>query len=216
MSEYRVQATSAATSALLAADDAAWGRAGATNWGASPWTTTFRALWGPEALCLRFDIADREPWHTMTSRDDRIWNEEVVEIFLDPSGSGVGYAELEINPANVVCDLVVYKPWPEVHSDPSWDIEGLETAVRPWRGAEAGPDGWSATAVLPWKAFRSLPSKASSLPPRANDRWRFNIYRIKRPHGPKRPEHEVAYNAWAPTGSPSFHVPSRFGDFVFV
>lgn len=216
MSDYEVRATTVDPARLLGGDDDAWATAAAITWGAAPWPTRFRALWTPAALHLRFDATDTQPWHTMTVRDEHIWNEEVVEIFLDLDRSGFGYAELEISPANVVCDLVVYRPWPEVHSDPTWNMDGLETRVVPWRGADAGPDGWTALATCPWAAFASLPAKAPALPPRAGDRWRFNVYRIKRPHGPARPEEGVAYNAWSPTGSPSFHAPAAFRDLVFA
>ena len=151
----------------------------------------------------------------MTRKDEHIWNEEVVEIFLDPAGSGLGYAELEVNPVNVVCDLVVRTPWPKVDSDPAWDLYGLQTAVVPWRGEGSGPDGWSALAVVPWPAFASLPSKAPHLPPQGGDEWRFNVYRIKRPNGPSKPDEGAVYHAWSPTKSPSFHVPAAFGVFAF-
>ena len=211
--DYRVR-TAASDADLLAANDRAWADADAISWGPSPWVTRFRALATPAALALRFDVYDHAPWHTMTRRDEHIWEEEVVEIFLDPDRTGTSYYELEINPVNVVCDLVVPKPWPELHSDPSWDFEGLDTRVQPYRGDGAGPDGWTATAQLPWKGFRALPASAA-LPPRAGDRWRFNVYRIKRPHGPAKPHDGVIHAAWSPTGSPSFHVPRAFRDFVF-
>jgi hypothetical protein len=213
---YAVHRTDADAARLLAGNDAAWSAAAAISWGAAPWTTRFRALWSPAALHLRFDAADERPWHTMTAKDEHIWNEEVVEIFLDPGGTGRGYAELEINHANVVCDLVVRTPWPTVDSDPAWDLYGLQTRVVPWTGEGAGPDGWSALAVIPWPAFDALPSKAASLPPAGGHEWRFNVYRIKRPHGPSAPERDVAYNAWSPTGSRSFHVPAAFGVFAFT
>lgn len=213
---YDVRRTAADPVRLLAGDDALWASAGAIEWGAAPWTTRFRALWSATALHLRFDAADEHPWHTMTTKDEHIWNEEVVEIFLDPAGSGLGYAELEISHANVVCDLVVHTPFPKVNSDPAWDLFGLQTAVVPWKAAGAGRDGWSAMAMIPWPAFDRLPSKAPSLPPVAGESWRFNVYRIKRPGGPQKPEEDTAYNAWSPTGGGSFHKPERFGVFVFV
>ena len=178
---YRVRPTSADAARLLAGDAPAWSGAEVITWGEAPYATRFSAAWSPTALFLRFDASDERPWHTMTSKDEHIWNEEVVEIFLDPAGSGLGYAELEINPVNVVCDLVVRTPWPKVDSDPAWDLYGLQTACVPWRGEGSGPDGWSALAVVPWPAFASLPSKAPHLPPQAGDEWRFNVYRIKRP-----------------------------------
>jgi hypothetical protein len=213
--DYTVRFTSSPDTDLLEASDTAWAAAASVEWGPPPWVTRFRALATPSALLLRFDVYDEKPWHSMTRRDEHIWEEEVVEIFVDPDRTGVNYYELEINPANVVCDLVVVKPWPELHSDPAWDLAGLDTRVVPYRGEHAGPDGWTATARLPWQGLRSLPC-AAALPPRPGDRWRLNLYRIKRPLGPARPHDEVVYAAWSPTGGPSFHVPAAFRDLVFA
>jgi hypothetical protein len=212
--DYTVAHTRASDTDLLRADDAAWADVPAIDWGPPPWVTRFRGVSTPAALLLRFDVYDDKPWHTMTRRDEHIWEEEVVEIFLDPDRTGLNYYELEINPINVLCDLVVVKPWPELHSDPAWDFAGVETGVVPYRGEHAGPDGWTATARLPWQGFRALPSRAA-LPPKPGDRWRFNLYRIKRPRGPARPHDDVIHAAWSPTGGPSFHVPAAFRDFVF-
>jgi len=212
--DYTVAHTRASDADLLRADDAAWADVPAIDWGPSPWVTRFRGVSTPAALLLRFDVYDDKPWHTMTRRDEHIWEEEVVEIFLDPDRTGLNYYELEINPVNVLCYLVVVKPWPELHSDPAWDFAGVETGVVPYRGEHAGPDGWTATARLPWQGFRALPSRAA-LPPKAGDKWRFNLYRIKRPLGPARPHDDVIHAAWSPTGGPSFHVPAAFRDFVF-
>ena len=212
---YHVMRSAAPQAALLAADEDAWTPAAGADYGEPPWGTRFRALWRAEGLALRFDVQDDRPWHTMTRRDDHLWEEEVVEIFLDPGGQGRDYYELEISPANVVCDLVVRTPWPQLHSDPAWDLAGLETRVLPLRAAGAGPGSWTATAWLPWHGFRHLPTPAR-LPPEAGDRWRVNVYRIKRPHGPERPAERVVYSALAPTGGPSFHVPAVFRAFEFV
>jgi hypothetical protein len=213
--EYTVLSSRATDADLLLGNDAAWEDAATIAWGPAPWVTRFRALASATALSLRFDVYDEKPWHTMTRRDEHIWEEEVVEIFLDPDRTGVNYYELEISPVNVVCDLVVAKPWPELHSDPAWNFAGVDTRVVPYRGERAGPDGWTATARLPWGGFRALPS-AASLPPKPGDRWRFNLYRIKRPHGPARPHDDVIHAAWSPTGQPSFHVPAAFRDLVFA
>ena len=123
--EYTVLPARAHDAHLLSADDRAWLEAAMVEWGPPPWVTRFRALTTSAALLLRFDVYDKAPWHTMTRRDEHIWEEEVVEIFLDPDRTGLNYYELEINPANVLCDLVVPKPWPELHSDPAWDFAGV-------------------------------------------------------------------------------------------
>lgn len=192
-----------------------WHEADVISWGAEPYGTSFRALWREDALHLRFDASDDAPWHTKTARDDRLWEEEVVEIFLDPARTGENYAEIEINPGNVVCDLLVRRPWPRLDSDPSWHVEGLETRVASWLSPSSGPEGWTATAYLPWQGLASLPGGAR-IPPREGDAWRFNVFRIKRPDGPQHPGGRVLLLAWSPTGSPSFHVPAAFGELVFA
>lgn len=215
MTDYTVRWVNAHPTDLLNPAHDAWRSASAIEWGADPFRTHFRAVWNVHALSLRFDASDVHPWHTMTGRDDHIWNEEVVEIFLDPHRSGVGYAELEISPANVVCDLVVRRPWPNLLSDPAWHFAKMTTRVVPWRAPDAGPDGWTAFASIPWTDFESLPTRVA-LPPAPGDRWTFNVFRIKRPRGPQHPDDDVVYAAWSPTGGPSFHVPSAFRDFVFA
>ena len=80
------KAAGAAKTALLAADDRAWKAADVLTWGSAPYETRLRALWAPEGLYLRWDADDPAPWATMTKRDEHLWDEEVVEIFLDPAG----------------------------------------------------------------------------------------------------------------------------------
>ncbi len=201
---------------LLAADDAAWADAPAIAWGVAPFATRFRALWTPSTLHVRFDADDTSPWFTKGRRDASIWEEEVVEIFLDPAGRGVDYFELEISPANVVCDLRVRRPYPDLLSETAFDLDGLETAVRLHGEGPGRAPGWIATAAMPFAGLRSLPVPDSvRIPPAAADRWRFNVFRIKRPNGPMRPTDGAILAAWSPTGTPSFHVPSAFQTLTF-
>ncbi|MGI8671118.1 MAG: carbohydrate-binding family 9-like protein [Luteitalea sp.] len=210
-------ARDAARAALLAGEDLAWAAAETITWVPAPYQTRFRALWSPEGLYLRWDADDPKPWHTMTTRDEHLWEEEVVEIFLDPAWAGKDYWELEINPANVVCDVRMVAPHPTVTSDLAWNHDGLQTAVRHEKKADGTPLRWVATAFAPWAGFRSLPVPASvALPPKAGDAWGFNVFRIERPNGPERPKDGAISMAWSPTGAPSFHVPAAFRKFVFA
>ena len=211
------RATAGSQVALLAGEDAAWRGAEAIAWGSAPYETRFRALWAPEGLYLRWDADDPAPWHTMKNRDDKIWNEEVVEVFLDPAWAGKDYWELEISPANVVCDVRMKAPHPNVTSDLSWNHEGLQTAVRHERNADGTPHRWVATALAPWAGFRSLPiPDRVALPPAVGDAWGFNAFRIERPNGPDRPTDGAVNRAWSPTSVPSFHSPAAFRKFVFA
>lgn len=212
---YGVVRLPRAEAGLLDASAAAWGAAAVVTWGPEPYQTSFRACWDPLALHVRFDAEDDDPWHTMATRDDHIWEEEVVEIFLDADGSGRNYAELEISPANVVCDLRVATPWPALTSLTEWDWEGLTTSVTSRTGDQH--TGWVATARLPWTGLRSLyPSGTVGLPPSAGQGWRFNVFRIKRPGGPGRPQDGAVLAAWSKPAGPSFHDPAAFRPLTFL
>ena len=198
--------------AMLSPSAPAWTDTTAIEWGPERYRTRFQARWDDAALHIRFDAFDDAPWHTMTRRDDHLWEEEVVELFLDADGSGRNYAELEINPANVVCDLRVETPWPALRSLTGWDWAGLETAVEPLKDAHASTEGWSAVARLPWMGLRSLyPLSAGvKLPPHPGADWRFNVFRIKRPGGPGAPGNGAIFAAFSRPAGPSFHDPAAF------
>jgi hypothetical protein len=214
---YTVTTATAERATLLAADETAWAGASAIAWGPAPYETRFRALWSPSGLFLRFDANDPSPWHTMNRRDEHLWDEEVVEIFIDPDRSGRDYYELEVNPANVVCDLRMISPWPDKKGDIDWNLAGLETRVHPLGGAGAETRGWTTTAFLPWRGLRALPSAGNvAVPPKPGDAWRFNVFRIERPGGPKSPETDAVFAAWSPPSVQSFHDAGAFCDLVFA
>ena len=213
---YKVRRAGAQVEELLAADNALWSSAQKITWGPDAYATTFRALWRDEGLIVRFDAIDSSPWHTLTERDDHLWNEEVVEIFIDPDGDGRNYAELEINPANVVCDLQIFEGSPDLRSDINWDLASLRSTVDR-RFDEAGRTvGWTAVALLPWSDLATLHETEVSFPPLPGDRWKFNVFRIKRPGGPEDPERDAIYAAWSEPPGASFHEPEAFRDMEFV
>lgn len=202
--EYRVARTTEADPS-----ESDWSRAAAVDFGPDRYRTTFRALWAATGLWVRFDAIDPDPWHTYTHRDDPLWEEEVVEIFVDPDGDGLHYAEVEISPANVVTDLLMFRGEPDKRSDIGWDFAGIRTAVT------RRTEGWTAIALLPWPGFASLPATEVDVPPSPADAWHFNVFRIKRPGGPQDPERDAVYAAWSPPPGPSFHVPEAFGKMIF-
>ena len=199
---YEARRASAGATAPLAASAAAWDGVTEVVWGPEPYRTRFQALWNEHGLHLRFDSEDDAPWFTMTGRDDPLWEEEVVEIFLDPLADG-RYVEVELNPANVVCDLRRLGPG-ESASDPigpmdrGFSVAGMETAT-----AITG-ESWIGTLFLPWDGL------GLSSPPAPGVEIPFNVFRIKRPGGPEAPEEGAVFAAWSSTGGPSFHVPEAF------
>lgn len=210
---YDVCRAAVAPDLLLAGDGDGWAAATTIAWGAPRYRTHFRALWTDEALVARFDVHDERPWHTMRHRDACLWEEEVVEIFLDPTCSGTDYAELEINPVNVVCDLHIASLVPDRDVRLAWNFSNLRTTVQ--RAARG--DDWTAIAWMPFHDFASLSRRvATRLPVTPGDAWHFNVFRIKRPYGPAEPERDAIYAAWSVPDAPTFHTPGAFRPLRFT
>ena len=188
-------------------DDEAWGGAASVTLrlhddsGAPRFSTTARLLYDAERLYVAFECEDSRILADMTERDDPIFDEEVVEIFIDPDSDLVNYYEFEVSPHNVIFDAVVRNPsGVKCELDATWDCEGLRTAV----SRAAGDSGsWAVEMAIPFAALNGAPH--------AGDRWRMNLYRIER-----LPDEE--YICWSPTMADpaNFHVPARFGTIEFA
>lgn len=160
--------------------------------------TEVSCAWDETALRIRFVCQDTEPWATLTERDGPLWQEEVVEVFLDPTGDGLAYFEIEVNPLGTLLDLALRRIRSGFRKDFGWDCEGLTAAV------ERTPAGWIAELHIP---FASL----SPSPPQAGTEWRVNFARIDRPR-----DRDRELSAWAPTRLATFHAPERFGILRFT
>jgi len=156
-----VEVDASARERLLSGDAEAWRRCDAIPRGQAPWTTAFRAAWSREALYLCFDAADDRPWHTLTARDDRLWNEEVVEIFLDPTGP----AKTKIFPLTLTTTSSSHGR--------SWAVSGKDRANdRTLSRAPATPDGRYSRQRRPQSVSTSAPSaKERAAPCRIGRAW---------------------------------------------
>lgn len=160
--------------------------------------TAVRVAWDETELRVLVEVADDHAWATITQRDGRLWEEEVVELFLDPIGDGASYFEIEMNPLGTVLDLVLRRNRSGWRKDFAWDCEGLRTFV------QRREHRWAAELAIP---FASVAAEA----PRLGETWRVNFCRIDRPAGRER-----ELSAWAPTLLGSFHAPQRFGTLIFA
>ena len=160
--------------------------------------TNVKLAWDASELRVLFQIEDDHAWATLTERDAPLYEEEVVEVFLDPAGDLECYFEIEVNPLNTVLDLVLRRNRSGYVKDLAWHCEDLRTAV------SISPDFWCAELSIP---FVSLTSD----PPSTGARWRANFLRIDRSR-----DSERELSAWSPTGRANFHIPERFGFIGFA
>ncbi|MBP1963615.1 carbohydrate-binding family 9-like protein [Paenibacillus aceris] len=167
--------------------------------------TRFRACWTADALHVRFDCEDDHVVATMEQRDDPIYEEDVVEVFLDIIGTGKVYYEFELSPRGVEFDALIHNRLNgHKEVDVAWDAKGLHTAV------SDGVDGWKHYELrIPFADL--LVGREEERVPRHGVRWGWNLYRIDDDI-----EGNRHYWAWSPTGKVNFHIPQRFGTLVFV
>src|SRR5262245_58008733 len=65
--------------------------------------TATRVCYNGQTFFVRFDCDDRDIWGSYTQRDDPIYDEEVVEVFIGPGDTTpVDYYEFEVSPNGVL------------------------------------------------------------------------------------------------------------------
>lgn len=193
-------------------DDAAWAKARVANLvmnldgSPSPYKTEARVVYDDQFLYFSFRSADDNIWATMKRRDEHLWEEEVVEVFLQADPQQTSYIELEVNPLGTMLDIYLLDVRKPLRYE-SWNSEKLKWAVEVAGtvDGERGDTEWTCEIAFPTEDAVSAPH----LPPRVGDRWRMNLYRME-----ARPK--AALMAWSPTFKDDFHLPGMFGELVFT
>lgn len=162
--------------------------------------TEVRACWSAECFYVQFVCQDSYIVSEYRHRDDPLYEQDVVELFMDEAGEGLEYIELELSPNNVVFDARIRNDGQKsiTDSDVEWDLTGLLTTVE-----NDGKGNLVYEIRIPAQNFQN--------PPQAGRSWNVNFYRIDEDAQGNR-----EYQAWSPTGEVNYHIPSRFGRLEFV
>lgn len=167
--------------------------------------TEARVLYDDQFIYFAFRAVDTNIWATMKQRDQHLWLEEVMEVFLQANPTVPNYVELEVNPLGTILDIYLLDTRKPLHYE-SWNSQKLKWGVHV-EGTVDGKDGdreWTCEIALPIEDLPTAPHQ----PPHPGDRWRMNLYRVEHlPH--------VAELAWSPTLQDDFHILRRFGELVF-
>lgn len=160
-------------------------------------------IWSEKALYVRFEANQAEPLvisdkPDISKKTRGLWDRDVCEIFIAPDKANRNkYLEFEIAPTGEWIDIGIHVTPKKRESD--WDYSsGMESAVR------IGRDTIVMAIKIPWKAFGRTP--------KSGEIWLGNLFRCVG-SDPTR-----GYLSWKATGTkePNFHVPSKFGELVFV
>ena len=199
-------------------DESAWREAGLIHFKLndtgdlidnSAMLTTGKGCYDDGNIYFAFQCNDPDIWCNFTQRDDYLWKEEVIEIFIDTDDNPEDYIEIEISPSNVLFDSFIVDPKKiDFVETAGFNLPGIKTAVNVDGTLNKRDDldrNWTVEMSIP---FSDLIGD-QKLDINKLDKWRINFYRVNRDLGK-----EDAKYAWSPTLG-SFHTPSKFGILCF-
>ena len=170
----------------------------------------FKATWDNDYLYFLCWLEETNIQAEMTNRDDHIWHEEVMEIFIDADNNPKTYFEFEWNPLNTLLDLYVLNPnctRDVIRQWWSWDCEGIKSQVY-LKGtlgdSNDTDDGWFLEVAIPFSQIQT----SKNIPPKKGDVWKFDLTRRD---GTEK-KGDLQKSSWLP---PSTHFPLSYGKLVF-
>ncbi|HEX2948528.1 MAG TPA: hypothetical protein VHV83_02990, partial [Armatimonadota bacterium] len=129
--------------------------------------THLHAAWSQQGIHLRFTCVDSMPLGRDYLNETPIEGEDMVGVFLDPTGERNEYMALFVTPYGQIIDSRVENPLHNalhLETDASWDYTGVRV-----RTASTQHD-WTVEIFLPFNGITpALPS------PTPDDRWVANF-----------------------------------------
>ena len=171
--------------------------------------TQVKTCYDDNTLYFFFVCNDPDIWTSFTQRDEHLWENDAVEIFIDVDDVPETYVEIEVSPANILFDSYIVDP---VHIDVPktalFNLKGIRTAVvvsGTLNDRDDQDNYWTVEIAIP---FADLTNENIKEVTTATE-IRINFYRLDENQGRER----MSY-AWSPT-SGRFHKPAYFGNLNF-
>ena len=168
-----------------------------------------RVLYDDENLYFAVEVQDDDLQATHDEHDDHLWEQDCVELMIDPDGDGKNYFELQISPKSVVFDTRYdSRRRPRPFGDIQWSSQLKQAVDVNGTLNDSKTDvGYTVEAALPFTALKAGATPTSA--PSDGSEWRLNFYVMD-----SRAQGQRAAG-WSPPLVPDFHVPSRFGTLNF-
>jgi hypothetical protein len=199
-------------------DEEAWSKAKPTdrfvntiNGGKAKPKTVARLTWNDDHLYVAFKVQDDLLRSEFDEQDDHLWEQDAVEMMIDPDGDGKNYFELQVSPKGVTFDTRYdSRRKPKPFGDVDWSSEMKAKVDADGKvGDDKADKGYVVEAAIPWKAFDA--GKKPAQKPSHGDEWRMNFFVMDKRKGDKQ-----RAAGWSPPKKGDFHVPERFGRVKFV
>lgn len=171
--------------------------------------TQVKACYDDSNLYFFFLCNDTDIWTSFSQRDEHLWENEAVELFIDVDDVPETYVEIEVSPANVLFDSYIVDTLNiDVPKTALFNLKGIRTAAAvsgTLNERDDRDDHWTVEIAIP---FADLANENIQQVTTATE-IRINFYRLDENQGMER----MSY-AWSPTGG-RFHKPTYFGNLTF-
>ncbi len=202
-----------------ALDETAWQRAELIDNFALPWLpdqpaarakTRARLLWDREYLYFAAELDDVDLFADIVEHDGKLWQNDVLELFLKPADDKPGYYEFHVTAAGTVLDALfpergkydgVFKRGVR---DDDFHIEAKVRLDGTLNQRDDADRGWTVEARLPWFDFLRTGGR-----PDVDEKWKIALCRYDWTLGAAKPE----LSTCAPLTQASFH---RYEDYAIV
>lgn len=171
--------------------------------------TQVKVCYDDHNLYFFFHCNDPDIWTSFTKRDEHLWENEAIELFIDVDDEPETYVEIEVSPANVLFDsYIVDTVNIDVPKTALFNLKGIRTAVvvsGTLNERDDKDNNWTVEIALP---FADLANENIQQVTAATE-IKINFYRLDENQGME----PMSY-AWSPTGG-RFHKPAYFGNLTF-
>lgn len=198
------------------------GNGSAKNWATTQWInipqrnltgadyeTKAKVLYSETGLYFLFSCEDKKLTNTMQADFLNLWDEDVIEFFLQPDDTRAAYFEYELSPLNYELPIMIYNEkgnlnsWMPFHYEGDRKTKHATTVTGGEKKSNASVNGWTTEVFIPYKLLKPVLDKL----PSSGTKWKGNLYRIDYDKG-------QALWSWKLT-SGNFHEYDKFGTFRF-
>jgi hypothetical protein len=170
----------------------------------------FKVLYSEKGIYFLFHNEDRVLTATKTADYDKLWLEDVVEVFLWPDTTETIYFEYEISPLNYELPLIIPNFDGKFLGWIPWQYTG-DRKILHFTHVDGGEKksgssirAWYAEFFIPYALLTPLPN----VPPKSGTTWRANMYRLDYDGATPVRWH------WKPIET-NFHQFTKFGTIIF-
>ena len=175
-----------------------------------PRKTRFKVLYSSSGIYFLFHNEDEFLTASKTADFERLWLEDVAEVFLWPDTTETVYFEYEISPLNYELPILIPNFEGKFLGWLPWEYEG-ERKTKHFTSVEGGKKetgskitAWYAEFFIPY----ALMSPLKNVPPKKGSTWRANMYRVDH-------DNKKAVRWYWKKPETNFHQFTKFGVLVF-